>query len=121
MTVSEVIESVQYLVDEDGKRTAAVIQMKMWQTLLDLLNATDLAAKKATAVKTPEQVVAAAQARPLRSENVIQPQGSLLAALQTPATEDDEFDLNEWTDHWRAVEAEMKAITAQNDLTEGRN
>lgn len=121
MSVLEVLNSVQYMVDEDGKRTAAVIQMNMWQSLLDLLSATDpIAGEEVAAEKTPEQVIASVQARPVRSDNVIRPQGSLLAALQASTYDDEDFDLDEWTQHWLAVEKEMKTITVQNDLEEGR-
>lgn len=121
MSVLEVLNSVQYMVDEDGKRTAAVIQMNMWQSLLELLSTTNLIAKEeVTDEKTPEQIIATIQARPVRSDNVIRPKGSLLTALQNPTYADEDFTLDEWTQHWRAVEKEMKTITAQNDLEEDR-
>lgn len=121
MSVLEVLNSVQYMVDEDGKRTAAVIQMNTWQSLLNLLSATELIAGEEVATeKTPEQVIASVQARPVRSDNIIRPKGSLLAALQNPTYDDEDFDVDEWTQHWLAVEKEMKTITAQNDLEEGR-
>ncbi|MEZ4726204.1 MAG: hypothetical protein R3E79_03610 [Caldilineaceae bacterium] len=121
MSVLEVLNSVQYMVDEDGKRTAAVIQMNMWQSLLELLSTTNLIAKEeVTDEKTPEQIIATIQARPVRSDNVIRPKGSLLTALQNPTYADEDFTLDEWIQHWRAVEKEMKTITAQNDLEEDR-
>lgn len=121
MSVSEVIESVQYLVDEDGHRTAAVIQINMWQSLLELLDATELIAeKRGTDTKTLEQIIANIKARPIRSESIILPKGSLLEALQNPSYEDIDFDLDEWTKQWQAVEQEMKTMTRQNDLAEGR-
>ncbi|MEZ4865587.1 MAG: hypothetical protein R3C14_30025 [Caldilineaceae bacterium] len=96
MSVIEVLNSVQYMIDEDGKRTAAVIQINMWQSLLDLLSATDLIAEKEVAAeKTPEQVVASVQARPVCSDNVIPPKGSLLAALQSSTHDGENFDLDE--------------------------
>lgn len=113
MSVLEVLNSVQYLVDEDGKRTAAVIQMNMWQNLLDLLDATgQVATAEGIDEITPEQVVAGVQTRPVCSENVILPKGSLLEALQNPTYVDEDFDLDEWTKQWLAVEKEMKAISA---------
>ncbi|MCB0061607.1 MAG: hypothetical protein KDE19_05815 [Caldilineaceae bacterium] len=121
MSVSEVIESVQYLVDEDGQRTAAVIQIDLWQSLLDLLNSSDqITEQEGTDAKTPEEVIATIKARPANSENVIPPSGSLLEALQHPTHADEDFDLDEWTKQWQAVEQEMKTITRQNDLAEGR-
>lgn len=121
MTVAEVIESVHYMVDEDGKRTAAVIEMGMWRSLLALLHTSDLVAETEFELeKTPEQVIANVQARPIRLESVIQPKGSLLVALKNPTYADEDFDLDEWTKEWQAVEREMDAITHQNDLAEGR-
>ena len=121
MSVSEVIESVQYLVDEDGQRTAAVIQIDLWQSLLELLDSSDrIAEQEDTDTKTPEQVIAAIKARSVHSESVIQPKGSLLEALQNPTYADEDFDLDEWTKQWQLVEQEMKVITRQNDLAEGR-
>lgn len=121
MTVSEVIESVQYMVDENGKRTAAVIQMGVWQNLLELLHTSDLAAEAGINFeKTPEQVIANVKARPIHPETIIPPKGSLLVALKTPTYDDEDFNLEEWTKQWQAVEHEMKTLTRQNDLAEGR-
>ncbi len=112
MTIADVIGSVQYLVDDDGKRTAAVVQMNMWQDLLDMLGTTDLDVDHHVAdEKTPEQVIADVQIRPVRSESVILPKGSLLEALPNPTYDDKDFDLDTWTKQWQAVEKEMKAIT----------
>ena len=37
MTVAEIIESVQFVVDQEGKPTAAVMNMRQWESLLALL------------------------------------------------------------------------------------
>lgn len=79
MTALEFLKSVQYMVDEDGKRTAAVVQIELWQRLMSLLRASDLIALKEMAYgKTPEQVIAEVQARPVNTDSVIPPKGSLL-------------------------------------------
>ncbi len=45
--------------------------------------------------------------------------GSLADALRD-APEDPDFDLEEWTKQWQSVEEEMRIITRQNDVAEGR-
>jgi hypothetical protein len=37
MTVTEILHSVQFVVDQDGNPTAAVLNMKAWQAFLSLL------------------------------------------------------------------------------------
>ncbi len=121
MATTDVLQSVQYMVDEDGKRTAAVIQIHAWESLLHLLDSTSLGVlPNTTELKTPEEVVAHAQARPLDPAAVIAPCGSLLDVLQNPSYQNEEFDLDSWTKQWSAVENEMRAITRRNDVAEGR-
>jgi len=37
MTVTEILHAVQFVVDQDGNPTAAVLDMKAWQSFLSLL------------------------------------------------------------------------------------
>jgi len=37
MTVTEVLQSVQFVIDQDGKPTAAVLDMKAWEAFLFML------------------------------------------------------------------------------------
>lgn len=37
MTVAEILQSVQFVVDREGKPTAAVIDISAWESFLDLL------------------------------------------------------------------------------------
>ena len=68
---------------------------------------------------TPEQVVAKIKALPKNPLNPIPAQGSLMEYLRNSPT-DPNFDLDAWNREWKAVEAEMKAITSANDVAEGR-
>jgi len=68
---------------------------------------------------TPEAVMAEVRTLPPNPNAVIPAQGSLLEALLA-GPEDPDFDLDVWNQQWAQVEAEMKAITSQNDWQEGR-
>lgn len=68
---------------------------------------------------TPEQVVAKIKALPKNPMNPLPPQGSLAEYLRNSPT-DPNFDLDAWNKEWKAVEAEMKAMTPANDIAEGR-
>ena len=121
MTVTEVLDSIQYLVNEDGERTAAVIQIHAWQQLMPLLDFLSFAPlSEVENDRTPQQIVADVQARPPDPAAVIKPEGSLLDALQNPTYENEDFDLDEWTKQWSAIERQMKAVSYQNDVAEGR-
>lgn len=37
MTVTEILQSVQFVVDRDGKPTAAMLDMSVWEAFLSLL------------------------------------------------------------------------------------
>lgn len=37
MTVTEILHSIQFVVDQDGNPTAAVLDMKAWQAFVSLL------------------------------------------------------------------------------------
>lgn len=37
MTVEELLHSVQFMVDQNGKPTAAVLDIRVWEEFLDLL------------------------------------------------------------------------------------
>lgn len=121
MITTEVLDGVQYIIDAEGERTAVVVQLDVWKSLLSMLSISAWAdLQEAEGAKTPEEIIANAQARPVDSQSVILPKGSLLDALQNPTYNDDDFILDEWTNQWSTVEREMKAITHQNDITEGR-
>ena len=68
---------------------------------------------------TSEAVMAQVRALPPNPISVTPAQGSLLEALQS-GPEDQDFDLDAWNQEWAQAEAEMKAITQQNDRQEGR-
>lgn len=68
---------------------------------------------------TPEQVVAKIKALPKNPMNPIPAQGSLMEYLRNSPT-DPNFDLDAWNREWKAVEAEMKAMTHANNIAEGR-
>lgn len=121
MTTQEILHSIQYMVDEDGKKTAAVVQIEAWQQILNQLKILELSTKPSTDVdETLEQFVARIQARPSHPDSIIPAQGSLRDALRNPTYEDDDFDLEEWTKQWSAIEQEMQEITRQDDTAEGR-
>jgi hypothetical protein len=37
MTVSEILQSVQFVVDQEGRPTAAILDMKAWEAFLSVL------------------------------------------------------------------------------------
>ncbi len=37
MTVTEILHSVQFVVDQDGKATAVVLDMRIWESFLSML------------------------------------------------------------------------------------
>ena len=69
MTITEILESVQYVVDSQGKRTAVLFDMPAWETLRQLIEDWEDAAiiQKASQEKDEvfawEQVVAEHQAK----------------------------------------------------------
>ena len=69
---------------------------------------------------TPEAIMAQVRALPPNPNSVTPAQGSLLEALQS-GPEDADFDLDAWNQQWAQAEAEIKAITRQNDRQEGRS
>lgn len=68
---------------------------------------------------TPKEVVARIKATPPNPASVRRATGSLADALRD-APHDPDFDLEQWQREWDAVEAEMKRITRENDIGEGR-
>jgi plasmid stability protein len=68
---------------------------------------------------TLEEVVREIQATPPNPQN-IHPATQSLAELLANAPEDPDFDLDSWNRDWAGVEAELKAITLNNNIAEGR-
>lgn len=90
------------------------------QLLVNILTAAaDSPPNDRTVQMTPEAVMAQVRALPPNPSSIIPAQGSLLEALQA-GPEDPTFDLDTWNQQWTQVEAEMKALTTQNDIQEGR-
>ena len=88
--------------------------------LTDILTAAaESPSNETTLYMTPEAVMAQVRALPPNPHAIIPPQGSLLEALEK-GPEDPHFDLDTWDQQWAQVEAEMKALTTQNDIQEGR-
>ena len=67
---------------------------------------------------TPEDVVARILSLPPKPQNIRAAVGSLAGALRE-SRPDYSFDLEEWTQDWAAVEAEMKAIERADAIAEG--
>lgn len=90
------------------------------QLLVNILTeAADSPKNDRTVHMTPEVVMAQVRALPPNPNSIIPAQGSLLEALQA-GPEDPDFDLAAWDQQWAQVEAEIRAITIQNDIQEGR-
>ncbi|WP_089721514.1 hypothetical protein [Candidatus Entotheonella palauensis] len=66
-----------------------------------------------------EKLVAQIQNMPPNPASIRPAQGSLLEALRA-GPDDPHFDQDAWQREWANVEAELKAITRANDITEGR-
>ena len=69
--------------------------------------------------ETPEQVVARIQALPRNPDALRPAQESVADALQRTITNKD-FDLEAWEQQWAKVEAEIRDMTVQDDIREGR-
>lgn len=63
-------------------------------------------------------LLAEVRATPSNPAAIRPAKGSLAEALRA-APDDPEFDLGQWQRNWDVAEAEMKAITKENDLAEG--
>ena len=91
------------------------------QLLVTILTAAaDSQSGDTTIAMTPEAVMAQVRTLPPNPQAIIPAQGSLLEALQT-GPEDPDFDLATWDQQWAQAEAEIKTITIQNDIQEGRH
>lgn len=105
---------------EQYQGEAKAQELSLEQLLADILTAVaPLPLATTSLVMTPEAVMAEVRALPPNPNAVIPAQGSLLEALQS-GTETPGFDFDTWNQQWTQVEAEMKAITYQNDRQEGR-
>ena len=65
------------------------------------------------------ELVTAIQTTP-PNPTLIRPATANLAELLSAAPDDSSFDLQGWQRQWSALEAEMKALTRANDISEGR-
>ena len=86
--------------------TAEIQQRSIQEIVIELLRDRFLQPSTTEHFLTPEEVVAQIQATPPNPNCIIPAQGSLLDALRN-RPEDAEFDLQEWTRNFRAVEQEM--------------
>ena len=102
---------------QDLQHRAEEKKISLDELVVDLL--TDALASEPEAYPSLEEVVARIKATPPNLANIRPATGSLAEALQN-APDDPDFDLETWTQQWAAIEAEMKAITRANDITEGR-
>lgn len=68
---------------------------------------------------TLEQVVAKIKALPRNPDSIHLPTASLADTLRDTPTDAD-FDLEQWSKEWEAVETEMERMTRENDIAEGR-
>ncbi len=98
------------------EREASTRQLSIEEIALDIL---DNALSRDSLSMTPQQVVAKIQSTPPNAQSIRVASGSLADALRA-APSDPEFDLDQWNAEWAAVEAEMKTITRENDIAEGR-
>lgn len=98
------------------KREAAARALSPEEYALDLLDN----ALEQENFPTPEEVVAKIKAMPPDPEAIHPATGSLVEVLKNAPQEPTDFDLQQWNREWAAVEAEMKRITRENDIAEGR-
>ncbi|MCZ7571402.1 MAG: Arc family DNA-binding protein [Ardenticatenaceae bacterium] len=98
------------------QRRAETQHRSIEELALDILND---ALQQEESVHSLDDVVARIQATPPNPRSIRTAQGSLAEALRS-APEDSDFDLATWKRDWAAVEAEMKAVTRTDDITEGR-
>jgi hypothetical protein len=88
------------------------------EIVIDLLNGL-LGIEKDDEFETPEQVVARIKALP-RDTAITPAPKEMVAAAQARSTTDENFDLAQWTEEWRIAEAEIREMTRQDDIREGR-
>ena len=67
---------------------------------------------------TLDEVVARIKAMPPGRHGLSPASGTMAEALRSGPT-DPEFDLGRWQSDWARVEAEMRALTRQNDINAG--
>jgi len=62
-----------------------------------------------------------ARIKALPRDTVITPAPKeMVAAAQARSMTDENFDLAQWTEEWRIAEAEIREMTRQDDIREGR-
>ena len=98
------------------KQKAQTQKLSLEEMVLDILGK---ALTKESSLSTPENVVARIQALPPHKQNLRPASGSLADALRQ-ASNDTEFDLEQWKAEWAEVEAEMRQITRENTLAESQ-
>lgn len=97
------------------KREATARELSPEEYALNLLDD----ALEQESFPTPKEVVAKIKALPPNPASIRRATGSLADALRN-APHDPDFDLAQWQKDWDAAEAEMKRITRENDIAEGR-
>lgn len=98
--------------EEQLKREADARHVPIETIALDLL--------EEALYPTPEQVVEKIRKLPRDPQYVQLPTASVAAVLRDAPPEPTDFDLDQWNKEWTAIEAELKRITHENDLAEGR-
>ena len=69
---------------------------------------------------TLEAVVARIKSLPPNPDSIHPATGTLEEYLNSALPEPTDFDVDQWEKEWAEVEAEMKTITRENDIAEGR-
>ena len=98
------------------KRKARIQKSSIEEMVLEIL---DSALAADNTPPSLEDVVAKIQALPPKTDNLRPASGSLASALRQAPT-DPEFNLQEWKKEWAEAETEMRQITNNNSIAEGR-
>ncbi len=69
---------------------------------------------------TPEEVVAKIKAIPPNPQSIHPATASVAEVLRDMPPEPTDFDFEQWRREWETAEAELKRITREDDIAEGR-
>jgi hypothetical protein len=105
------------LVGELNRR--AIQQERTAQDIVIDLLSRALGSEQDDELEEPEEVVARIKSMP-RNTVIAPPTKEMVAAAQARSVYDKDFDLAQWTAEWQAVEAEMREMTRQDAIREGR-
>jgi len=98
------------------KQKAQIQKSSIEEMVLEIL---DRALTADNDAPSPENVVAKIRALPPKTSNLRTPSGSLATALRQ-APINPEFDLQKWEKEWTEAKAEMRQMTHNNSIAEGR-